>query len=70
MLSIPLAVLVGRAGPRPRWWWAALGLGYGLVQLWGLAWHLLVGWTLLLDLGTLGMLALWALLLAEARRWA
>ncbi len=68
MLAIPLAVLVGRAAHRPAWWWAALLLSYGLVQVWGVAWHAFVGLTPLLDLATLGMLVIWVLLSLESRR--
>ncbi len=67
MLSIPLAVLIGRAGHRPVGWWAALGVSYGLVQIWGFAWHAFVGFTPLLDLATWGMVGLWVLLLLETR---
>ncbi len=68
MLAIPLAALLGRAGGRPAWWWALLVLSYGLVQVWGIAWHAFVGLTPLLDLATLGMLGLWVLLAVESRR--
>lgn len=68
MLSIPLAVLLGRSEGRPAGWWAALVVSYGLVQFWGVGWHALVGLTPLLDLATFGMLGIWALLMLEIRR--
>jgi hypothetical protein len=68
MLGIPLAVLLGRSAGRPAWWWGALALSYGLIQVWGVAWHALAGFTPLLDLATFGMLGIWALMVFEIRR--
>ncbi len=68
MLGIPLAVLLGRAEGRPGWWWAALTLSYGLVQVWGIAWHALLGLTPLLDLATFGLVGVWALMVLETGR--
>jgi hypothetical protein len=43
-------------------------LSYGLIQVWGVAWHALAGFTPLLDLATFGMLGIWALMVFEIRR--
>ncbi|GBD10044.1 hypothetical protein HRbin22_02307 [Candidatus Thermoflexus japonica] len=68
MLSLALGVLLRRAGRRPPLWNAALAISVGAVALWGLAWHAFVGWTFMLDLGTLGALGLWILLAREIGR--
>lgn len=65
ILGPALAALIGRAPGRPRRWQRALAAAGGAVALWGVAWHAFVGWTPLLDLGTLGALGLWILLAGE-----
>ncbi len=62
VLAPALAVLLRQAPQRPWRWRAALAASAGAVAVWGLAWHAFVGWTPLLDLGTLGTLGLWILL--------
>ncbi len=68
MLSLALGALLRQAGQRSRIWNATLAVSAGAVALWGLAWHAFVGWTPLLDLGTLGALGLWILLAREIGR--
>jgi hypothetical protein len=73
MLALPLAVLLAGARGQPRWWWAVIIGAWAGINLFGLAWHALVGLTPLLDLATLGALALWGVLGRElwaARRTA
>ena len=71
---IPLAALLADPEPRSRGWWLALGAGYGAIQIFGPTWHGLVtivgrtGALPLLDLATLGMLVIWALLARDVRR--
>lgn len=65
MLSLALGALFRQAGQRSRIWHAALAMSTGAITLWGVAWHALIGWTPLLDMGTLGALGLWILLAYE-----
>jgi len=65
MMSIPIAVLLAQSRKRPIKWWFLLALGYGMMELFGVAWHLFVGFTPLLDLATLGGLLIWGLLAWE-----
>jgi hypothetical protein len=60
---LPILIISGVA-LKHRAWGAlvACGLAYLLIDVQGLAWHSLVGNTLLLSLGTYGMLILWLIL--------
>jgi hypothetical protein len=57
LLAIPLAILIAEAESLPD---AALAFAAWLaINTFGVAWHFLIGHTLLLDVGVLGALILW-----------
>jgi alpha-1,2-mannosyltransferase len=70
MLAIPFALLASRPGARSRSWWAALGVAYGSITLFGLGWRQLLLAPAFLDLATLGALILWGMCAALCRHEA
>ncbi|HET7090856.1 MAG TPA: glycosyltransferase family 87 protein [Anaerolineae bacterium] len=64
LLALLPILIIGTVALKHRAWGAlaACGLAYLLIDVQGLAWHSLVGNTLLLSLGTYGMLILWSIL--------
>jgi hypothetical protein len=73
LLLVPTMVLLWRGldgGGRRDWrvWWVVVCLA--LLDVQGLFWHQLAGWTLLLSLGTYAMLLLWAALAWQQERGA
>jgi hypothetical protein len=71
LLLVPTMVLLWRGldgGGRRDWrvWWVVVCLA--LLDVQGLFWHQLAGWTLLLSLGTYAMLFLWAALAWQQER--
>ncbi len=73
LMLIPIWALLQRGldggGRRdPRVWWAAASVV--LIDVQGLLWHQLVGWTMLLSLGTYAMLLLWGVSAWEQERIA